>query len=235
LWKTAPLRQHAGGVWRLELHGNPQLYEGLKFAFLHASPNLTTSFHISEVRVVAQVKPVNWAGSFGSGFPLLDRAWYVGAYTVKLNLLTHGFGEILDDRGDRHPMGTANGGDGYPAQATSAAAFGNYDFILASLLNISGHKPGIEFYAMTWVQSVVDYYMTSGDDAGARLLIPAVADRLSQAAARVWRLEPGGDAFVGWGERTQGAGFLDDLASARRAAPATRTRRSARAPTSRCR
>lgn len=103
-WKTAHLRQHAGGVWRLEFHGNEQLYEGLKFAFLHVSANLTKSFSVSAVRAVAQVKPVNWVGGWGTGgaFPLLDRAWYVGAYTVKLNLLTHGFGEILDSRGDRH-------------------------------------------------------------------------------------------------------------------------------------
>ena len=64
---------------------------------------------------------------------------------------------------------------------------------------------------MTWVQSVVDYYMASGDDAGAGLLIPAVADRLDKGAAHVWHLGRGGRSFVGWGERTQGAGFLDDL------------------------
>ena len=52
---------------------------------------------------------------------MLTRIWYVGAYTVKLNLLSNYFGAILVDRGDRISWT----GDAHCSQAASLVAFGN--------------------------------------------------------------------------------------------------------------
>ncbi len=57
-------------------------------------------FHITGLRLVCQVKPQNWAGKFAAaGDDKLSRIWYLGAYTVKVNLLADQFGSILIYRG----------------------------------------------------------------------------------------------------------------------------------------
>jgi hypothetical protein len=60
----------------------------------------SSNFRITALRLVCQVKPQNWAGKFAAaGDDKLSRIWYLGAYTVKVNLLADQFGSILIYRG----------------------------------------------------------------------------------------------------------------------------------------
>lgn len=85
-----------GNTYRLEL--NDALYEGVRFAWIHVK-SFSKTWHIKNVRLVCQVRPTNYMGSFSCNDTELTRIWYTGAYTVKLNLLKDYFGAILMDRG----------------------------------------------------------------------------------------------------------------------------------------
>lgn len=76
------------------------LYEGIRFAWINMTLPPSRPFHITGLRLVCQVKPQNWAGKFAAaGDDKLSRIWYLGAYTVKVNLLADQFGSILIYRG----------------------------------------------------------------------------------------------------------------------------------------
>lgn len=123
---------------------------------MHSS---SKNWTISNVRLVCQIKPTNYTGSFKASDSLLTRIWYTGAYTVKLNLLPHQFGSILVDRGDRISWT----GDAHTSQKTAYVAFSNYDLILENIDSTSKESNGIEGYSLFWVLSVVDYFMYTGD------------------------------------------------------------------------
>ena len=72
--KTAIPKQY-GKTYRLEL--NKQLYEGVRFAWIHLK-NVSRKFRIRNVRLVCQTKPVNYEGSFNSNNDELNRIWYTG-------------------------------------------------------------------------------------------------------------------------------------------------------------
>jgi hypothetical protein len=102
---------HAGAgvngatMYRLEIPHTPptDLYEGVRFAWLRVNSTPAAPWHITALRLVAQVKPTNWGGAFAApGDDLLSRIWYIGAYCVKVNLLSDQFGSILIFRGDRY-------------------------------------------------------------------------------------------------------------------------------------
>ena len=76
-----------------------------------------TPWRIRGLRLVAQVKPLSYTGSFSSPDADLTRVWYTGAYSVKAAMLAKNFGSILVDRGDR----VAFQGDGHPTMATAEA------------------------------------------------------------------------------------------------------------------
>ena len=67
-----------GSTYRLEL--NDELYEGVRFGWIHLK-KLSNPCTIKDVRLVCQVKPTNYSGSFSSSNPALTRMWYTGAYT----------------------------------------------------------------------------------------------------------------------------------------------------------
>lgn len=94
--KTAVPEQY-GKTYRLEL--NKQLYEGVRFAWIHLK-DVSRKFRIRNVRLVCQTKPTNYEGSFNSNDEQLNRIWYTAAYTVRLNLLKDYFGAILMERSD---------------------------------------------------------------------------------------------------------------------------------------
>jgi alpha-L-rhamnosidase len=83
------------------------------------------------VRLVSQVKPTNYAGTFACSDELFTRIWYTGAYSVKANLFA---GAILMDRGDRY----AWSGDCHTAQAAALVAFDNWDFVKENLRGTAG-------------------------------------------------------------------------------------------------
>lgn len=186
-----------GSTYRLEL--NSELYEGARFAFIHVE-TFDKPFTITAVRMVCQVKPVNYEGSFHSDNEMLEKIWYAAAYDVRLNLRSDYFSAILVDRGDRYSWT----GDAYTSQAASLVAFANYDSVLQNLRYTSGHSNGIESYELYWVESLIDYYQYSGDAEGTRSLIPEATRRLDHAYAIFDN--PQNLGFFGWDERL-GSGF----------------------------
>ncbi len=186
-----------GQTYRLEL--NRELYEGVRYGFIHVK-RFDKPFTITAIRAVCQVKPANYTGSFDCDNRLINKIWYTGAYDVRANLREDCFGAILMDRGDR----VSWTGDAYPAQAAALVAFSNYDEVLKNLHWTESHPNGIETYEMYWVESLIDYYMYSGDEAGLRVLLPKAIQRVDHA----WDIfdAPGNLAFVGWDQRL-GTGF----------------------------
>lgn len=186
-----------GNTYRLEL--NDLLYEGVRFAWIHVR-NFSKTWHIKNVRLVCQVRPVNYSGSFSCSDPELTRIWYTGAYLVKINMLQDYFGAILMERSDRHSWT----GDAYPAQAAALAAFGNYDVIKKNIAYTSGQNNGIAAYSLYWVLSLIDYYNYTGDTKFLSDYAGNADKRLEIAYNEYDKLPRLG--FMGWDERL-GAGF----------------------------
>ncbi len=192
---TRPTRH--GNKWRLEL--NNELYEGVRYAWIHIH-SLNKPVDISSVRLVCQIKPTNYEGSFACSDTLLNRIWYTGAYTVKTNLLQDYFGAILMERSDRHSWT----GDAHTSQAASLVAFGNFDFVKQNIRYTSTQYNGIASYSLYWVLSLIDYYMYTGD----KELLDEMLDNACYKLDKAYE-EYGDDAnivFYGWDERL-GAGF----------------------------
>ena len=175
-WKTEVPAPYAGGVYRLEL--NADLYEGLRYGFIHVNASCGAAFApftITSIRAMAQVKPANWAAFASPGRPVLERAWYVGGYTVKLNLQATAMGSILDDRGDRTPKGAFIGfaGDAHVTQATSMAAFGNFALVKSMQRQLSAYDAAYGTYCMYWILSLADYFAATHDTAFVRAMLGA--------------------------------------------------------------
>jgi len=185
-----------GQTYRLEL--NQGLYEGVRFGWIHVR-TFDKPWHITAVRLVCQIKPANYEGSFACSDPQLTRIWYAGAYDVKLNLLHDYFGAILMERSDRQSWT----GDAYPAQAAALVAFGNHDFVKANLDRTATGDNGIESYSLYWILSLLDYYRYSGDTVTLRQHVANAGAKLNHAN-RIYANPP--ISFYGWDERL-GAGF----------------------------
>jgi alpha-L-rhamnosidase len=196
LGKTMTPKKY-GNTYRLEL--NTDLYEGVRFGWIHVQ-SFTSAWHISGVRIVCQIKPTNYNGSFSCTDSLLTRIWYTGAYTVKLNNLKDYLGAILMFRGDRFSWT----GDAHPAQAASMVAFGNYDFVKKNLLYTSTQSNGIMSYSLYWVLSLIDYYKYTGDTLTLKNLLTNACGKLNDAYS-AYGTNPNLE-YYGWDERL-GAGF----------------------------
>ncbi len=171
--KTGVPAKH-GHTYRLEL--NSELYDGMRFAWIHVKTN-RQPWHITGIRAVCQVKPTNYRGSFSCNDPLINRIWYASAYTVKVAMCQNYFGSILMDRGDRISWT----GDAHPAQAAALVAFGNYDFIRQNLDNTSRQSDGIKSYSLYWILSLLDYYHYTGDAATLEKYIANSCEKLNSA------------------------------------------------------
>ena len=191
----APVKH--GSTYRLEL--NDELYEGVRFGWIHIK-SLKKPFTITDVRLVCQVKPTNYRGSFSCSAPMLTRMWYTGAYTVKLNLQKDFFGAILMERSDRYSWT----GDAYPSQAASMVAFGNYDFVRKNLFHTSTQSNSIASYPIYWVLSLIDYCNYTGDRGTLNTLLENACQKLDSAYTHFDQTK--GLAFNGWDERL-GGGF----------------------------
>lgn len=194
--KTAVPVRH-GKTYRLEL--NKQLYEGVRYAWIHLS-EVPRKIRIRNIRLVCQTKPVNYEGSFRSNDEQLNRIWYTAAYTVRLNLLKDYFGAILMERSDRHSWT----GDAHTSQAAALVAFGNYDFIKKNILNTADQYNGILSYSLYWVHSLIDYYQYTGD----RALLDSLCDNACRKLDMAYSHYDDNPSvvFYGWDERL-GAGF----------------------------
>ena len=171
-------------------------------------------FHITGLRLVCQIKPQNWAGNFAAaGDVKLSRLWYLGAYTVKANLLADQFGSILIYRGDCTPpcfapfflnslyatlfraifsQFTLSGdrfswtGDAHVAQATAMVSLGNFDFVRQNLFFTKDNCNGIESYCLYYVLSVFDYFVATNDSGTAAQLSSHIVPKLERAYAHAY-------------------------------------------------
>ncbi|MHC4122530.1 MAG: alpha-L-rhamnosidase-related protein [Planctomycetota bacterium] len=196
LIKTKKPVKH-GNTYRLEL--NSLLYEGVRFGWIHID-SFDKPWHIENVRLVCQIKPTNYTGSFSCSDPMLTRIWYVGAYSVKLNLLKDYIGAILMERSDRHSWT----GDAHTSQAASLVAFGNFDFIKHNLERTAVISNAIKTYPLYWILSVLDYYYYTGDSKTLENYVSNIETKL-QNGLKIYGTNPY-LRFVGWDERV-GAGF----------------------------
>ena len=92
----------ASSTYRLE--PNDELYEGVRYGWVEFAPPPgvdVAPWTISDVRLVARVKPVNYTGSYSASDALLAKVWHQGAYAARLNMNADSFGSILMERGDR--------------------------------------------------------------------------------------------------------------------------------------
>lgn len=205
-FKTA-LAVKVGKTYRLQL--NKLWYEGVRFGWIHVTAH-QKQWHIKNLRLVCQIKPTNYNGSFACSDPELTKIWYTGAYTVKLNLLKDYFGAILMDRSDRHSWT----GDAFPAQAASMVAFGNFDFVKKNLHNTANLSNDIASYALYWVLSLVDYVNYTGDTTLAKEYIENADKKLDLAYSHFGKSPK--ITFYGWDERL-GAGFENPSTDAQHA------------------
>jgi alpha-L-rhamnosidase len=185
-------------TYRLEIpHPDKSgLYEGVQFAWLNVNATPAAPWHITGLRLVCQVKPTNWGGAFAApGDDLLSSIWYLGAYTVKVNLLADQFGSILIYRGDRFSWT----GDAHVAQATAMAALGNFDFVGQNLNFTRNNCNGIESYCLYFVLSVADFYDATADTTTVGYLVDFVTPKLEHAHD-VWGKNTQG-GFYGWDDR----------------------------------
>ncbi|TDE11271.1 alpha-L-rhamnosidase C-terminal domain-containing protein [Dyadobacter psychrotolerans] len=186
-----------GETYRLEL--NKELYEGVRFGWIHVD-KIDKPWHITNIRLVCQIKPVNYEGSFACSDHELTRIWYTGAYTVKLNLLKNYFGAILMDRGDRISWT----GDAHTSQAAALVAFGNYEMIRENIRRTSADFNGIASYSLYWILSLVDYVNYTGDKKLlAEMREPVIKKMQHGEKLYGTKVKLG---FYGWDERL-GAGF----------------------------
>lgn len=186
-----------GNTYRIQL--NKLWYEGVRFGWIHVLSH-KKNWHIKNFRLVCQIKPTNYLGSFQCSDTTLTKIWYTGAYTVKLNLLKDYFGAILMDRSDRHSWT----GDAFPAQAASMVAFGNYDFVKKNLHNTANLSNDIASYALYWVLSLVDYVNYTGDMEMAKQYVENATRKLDIAYGHFGKSPK--INFYGWDERL-GGGF----------------------------
>lgn len=194
-FKTYQPRRY-GNTYRLEL--NSQLYEGVRFGWIHVCA-FEQPWHITGVRAVCQVKPTNYVGCFSCSDPMLTRTWYTGAYSVKANFYKDYFGALLMDRGDRISWT----GDAHPAQAAALVSFGNWDFIRNNLERSATTNNGIESYSLYWILSLVEYYQHTADRKTFEKYVDH-ARMLLDRGASIYSDPP--ISFYGWDERL-GAGF----------------------------
>jgi hypothetical protein len=183
---------------------NPELYEGVRFAFIHVD-EVATPWRITGIRLVCQVKPVNYEGSFACSDPLLERIWHNGAYSVKLGNLKEFTTPILIERSDRVQW---NGLDFSIMNTANLVAFGARDFVrkqIAATNTPPGINCGIYSFELYDVLSICEYYRYSGDASLVQECLPEATAKVERARERFTpHTESGTTGFMGWDERLGG-------------------------------
>ena len=167
--------ERIGNTWRATF--NKELYEGVRFAFIHVD-RAVRPWHITGTRLVCQVKPANYEGSFRSSDPLLDRIWYMSAYSVKLCNLKDYTTPILIERSDRFLW---NGLDFYVCNTANLIAFDNRDFVRRQIARVNtspGINCGIYSFELYDVLNICDYYRSTGDASLVRECMPVATAKL---------------------------------------------------------
>jgi len=194
--------ERIGNTWRAKF--NRELYEGVRFAFIHVD-RVAKPWHIAGIRLVCQIKSANYEGSFTCSDSLLDRIWYVGAYSVKICNLKDFTTPILIERSDRYLW---PGLDFYLYNAANLVAFDNRDFVRQQIVKVNappGINCGIYSYELYDILNICDFYRCTGDAALVRECMPLAAPKLERAQER-WTpyTDKVADFFMGWDERLGG-------------------------------
>src|ERR1019366_468096 len=112
------------------------------------------------IRVEGIYYPVNYAGSFESSDPLLNRIWEVGAYTAHLCMQDGIWDAPKRDRGRW-------AGDLDVEGRVISTAFGDRQLMETTLRGLvpseGAHVNGIPGYSALWITSLYDLYSHSGD------------------------------------------------------------------------
>ncbi len=194
--------ERIGNTWRAKF--NPELYEGVRFAFIHVD-RVAKPWHITGIRLVCQIKPANYEGSFACSDPLLERIWHMCAYSVKLCNLKDFTTPILIERSDRYLW---NGIDFYIYNSANLIAFDNRDFVRRQIVRVNtppGVNCGIFGCELYDVLNICDYYRSTGDASLVRECMVLAVPKLERAQQR-WTAytEDGQAGFMGWDERLGG-------------------------------
>eukprot|EP00635_Sarcinochrysidales_sp_CCMP3193_P004780 CAMPEP_0118891024 /NCGR_PEP_ID=MMETSP1166-20130328/1214_1 /TAXON_ID=1104430 /ORGANISM="Chrysoreinhardia sp, Strain CCMP3193" /LENGTH=878 /DNA_ID=CAMNT_0006829659 /DNA_START=84 /DNA_END=2720 /DNA_ORIENTATION=+ len=180
---------HKDNITTYRLRTSPEWYEGIRYVWIEDSHNEGGNSIKRQpddwlaARLVCQVRPTNYRGSFEASDAELTRLWLTGAYTVKVALLRDGIASELMDRGDRQACNF--GGYGQPILRTLYAAFGEY--ALADTFNNATttwkHDDDIQSYWMYWIEAIFDWYDRTGYVDTLRGYIPPMVQRLDSALA----------------------------------------------------
>jgi alpha-L-rhamnosidase len=194
--------EHIGNTWRAKF--NADFFEGVRFGFIHVDA-VTKPWHISGIRLICQVKPANYEGSFTCSDPLLNRVWQMCAYSLKVANLKDYTTTILISRGDRDIW---NGLDFYEINTASLAIFFDQAFVrqqLARVNTVPGINCGIFGYELYDVLSICEYYLQTGDVSLVRECKGVVTAKLARAQERwtpyVQLNAPGIAGYMGCDER----------------------------------
>jgi len=197
-----------GNTYRAKL--NPEYFEGVRFGFIHVD-SLTKPWHITGIRLVCQIKPANYEGSFDCDDPMLNKIWYNGAYSVKICNLKDFTTPILIERSDRRLW---NGLDFYLYNSANMIALKNYDFVKQQILEVNT-PPGINCdifsYELYDVLSICYFYNYTGDTAFVDACRDMAQAKLDRANERFVAYYSGDESssleykgFMGWDERLGG-------------------------------
>jgi alpha-L-rhamnosidase len=136
--------------------GPKSAFRYARIRFLRGCPTLT----FSAIRLEGIYYPVDYAGSFESSDPLLNRIWETGAYTAHLCMQDGLWDAPKRDRGRW-------AGDIDVEGRVISTAFGEDKLIEDTLRRLvpegDGHVNGIPSYSALWITSLANLYERSGD------------------------------------------------------------------------
>ncbi len=183
-----------------EACGSAENYEGVRFVWIMLAPDATGPLTLTNITVVAQVRPVSYTGAFSSSNQMLEKIYYAGAYGTRVNMHPTTLGSILYDRGDRK----AFQGDNMVASAVAEAVFGSQAFplVLANIKSTNSgsittgvkkdyaghgesgvHDANLVPYPLYWTQTVCDYVWASNDTDSFVNFTPNIVQILTSHAA----------------------------------------------------
>ena len=197
-----------GTTYRAEFASEPTLrFEGVRFGFIHVN-TCDKPWHITGIRLVAQVKPANYDGCFYSNDEMLNKIWYMAAYSVKVCNVKETTFPILMDRSDRFLW---NGLDFHIYNKTNMIAFNQYAFVRKQIRDIfvdgnEAHrgKPvdtGIPGFRLYDVLSLCNFYAYTGDVELVDACTAEACRRLDDGYKQYYGYTNG---FMGWDERLGG-------------------------------
>ena len=209
------LIQRGSIVGELRLETNAELFDGLRYAFLKytCKKHSCATLPLAGIRRTCQVLPLDYTGSFKSNDDELNRIWYTGAFSVRVNALPGFLGSELLDRGDRAPPFQ---GDAHVSNIVGLTAFASPRLysLAKAMINLtdsaqrSVHDSNIATYPLMWVITVCDYYQMTGDAEFIIQYAPSIESILENSTANFFGPNPVDLRWSGADDRL-GSGYND--------------------------